>query len=221
MKKNLKLKVAGGAVAMAAVLGGGAAIAADRLSPTEESDAIVADVAKQLGLDTAKVESAIEQALENRVDAAVKAGRLTEAQGEELKERIASGDLPLVGVGPVLGFGHGPGHHMGVHLFGGLDAAADYLGVSEIELRERLHDGSSLAEIAKAEGKSVDGLVDSLVRSAKADLADAVEAGKLTDAQRDELEANLSDRIRSLVEHEPGAFRGPHGLRTFGGPPAA
>jgi hypothetical protein len=217
MKKNLKLKVAGGAVAMAAVLGGGAAIAADKLSPTEESDAIVADVAKQLGLDTAKVEAAIQQALENRVDAAVAAGRLTEAQGEELKKRIASGDLPLVGVGP------GLGHHLGGHLFGGLEAAADYLGLSESELRERLHDGSSLAEIAKAEGKSVDGLVDALVKSAKADLADAVAAGKLTDAQRDELEANLSDRIRSFVEHEPGAGKahgpGGFGFRAFGGPP--
>src|SRR5262245_12533852 len=168
MKKNLKLKVAGGTVALAAVLGGGAAIAADKLSPTDESDAIVADVAKQLGVDSAKVEAAIEQALENRVDAAVKAGRLTEAQGKELKERIASGDFPLVGVGPGLGMGHGPGHHMGVHLFGGLEAAADYLGLSDSELRDRLEDGSSLAEIAKDEGKSVDGLVGALVKSAKA-----------------------------------------------------
>jgi hypothetical protein len=220
MKKNLKLKVAGGTVALAAVLGGGAALAADKLSPTEESDAIVADVAKQLGLDTAKVEAAIEQALENRVDAAVAAGRLTEAQGEELKERIASGDLPLLGVGP------GRGHH-GAHFFGGLEAAADYLGVTDSELRERLHDGSSLAEIAEAEGKSVDGLVNALVAAAKADLADAVKAGRLTDAQRDELEADLAERIRSFVEREPG-LRGPHGpggfgaFRAFGGlPPAA
>ena len=75
MKKNLRLKVAGGTVALAAVLGGGAAIAADKLSGTEESDAIVADVAKQLGVPSAKVEAALEQALRNRVDAAVAAGR--------------------------------------------------------------------------------------------------------------------------------------------------
>ena len=218
MKKNLKLKVAGGTVALAAVLGGGAAIAADKLSATEESDAIVADVAKQLGLDTAKVEAAIEQALENRVDAAVAAGRLTEAQGEELKERIASGDLSLLGVGP------GRVHHG--HFFGGLEAAADYLGVTDTELREQLQDGSSLAEIAEAEGKTVDGLVNALVAAAKADLADAVKAGRLTDAQRDGLEADLSDRIRSFVEREPG-LRGPHGpggfgaFRSFGGPPPA
>lgn len=220
MKKNLRLKVAGGTVALAAVLGGGAAIAADKLSGAEESDAIVADVAKQLGVPSAKVEAALEQALRNRVDAAVAAGRLTEAQGEELKERITSGDVPLAGFGP------GRGHHLGGHLFGGLDAASDYLGLTEAELRERLQDGSSLAEIAKAEGKTVDGLVSALVTAAKADLAQAVEDGKLTDAQRDELEAELADRIGDLVEREPGerGVRGgphPHGdPGAFGGPPA-
>jgi hypothetical protein len=200
-----KLKLAGGTAILAAAIGGGAALAADRMSQAEESDAIVADVAKQLGVPEAKVEAALEEALANRVDAAVEAGRLTEAQGEELKERLRSGDVPLVGLGP----GRGP-HGGGHHLFGGLDAAADYLGLTDAELHEQLRDGSSLAEIARAEGKSVDGLVAALVKSAKADLADAVEDGRLTDAQRDEIEADLADRIESLVEREPG-LRGPGG----------
>ena len=202
-----KLRLAGGTALLAAALGGGAAIAADKISPAEESDAVVADVAKQLGVPQAKVEAALEEALANRVDAAVKAGRLTEAQGEKLKERLRSGDLPLLGLGP----GRGP--HGGGHLFGGLDAAADYLGLSDAELHERLHDGDSLAEIARAEGKSVDGLVDALVESAKADLEDAVADGRLTDAQRDELEAGLAGRIEALVEREPGlrGHSGPHG----------
>ena len=202
MKK--KLKLAGGTALLAAAIGGGAALAADRMSPAEESDAVVADVAKQLGVPEAKVEAALEEALANRVDAAVEAGRLTEAQGEELKERLRSGDFPLVGLGPGRGL-HGGGHHLG-----GLDAAADYLGLTEAELHDQLRDGSSLAEIARAEGKSVDGLVAALVKSAKAELADAVEDGRLTDAQRDELEADLTDRIEALVEREPG-LRGPGG----------
>jgi hypothetical protein len=214
-----KLRIAGGTALLAAALGGGAAIAADKMSPADESDAIVADVAKQLGVPQAKVEAALEDALANRVDAAVQAGRLTEAQGEALKERLRSGELPLVGLGP----GHGP--HGGGHLLmGGLEAAADYLGLSDAELRERLRDGDSLAEIARAEGKPVDGLVSSLVKEAKADLADAVADGRLTDAQRDELETGLADRIEALVERAPG-FRGPggpHGPGFHGdGPPAA
>ena len=44
--KALKLKIAGGTAALAAVIGGGAAVAATQLSPTEESDAIVQDAAR-------------------------------------------------------------------------------------------------------------------------------------------------------------------------------
>ena len=134
MKK--KLKLAGGTALLAAAIGGGAALAADRMSPAEESDAVVADVAKQLGVPEAKVEAALEEALANRVDAAVEAGRLTEAQGEELKERLRSGDFPLVGLGPGRGL-HGGGHH----LLGGLDAAADYLGLTDALCR-RLNRGA-------------------------------------------------------------------------------
>ena len=69
--KALKLKLVGGTAALVAVLGGGGAFAATQLSPSEESDAIVADAAKQLGVSAAKLDAALKQALENRVDAAL------------------------------------------------------------------------------------------------------------------------------------------------------
>ena len=130
--KALKLKIAGGTAALAAVIGGGAAVAATQLSPTEESDAIVQDAAKQLGVSADKLDAALKKALENRVDAAVKAGTLTAAQGAELKQRIEAGELPLIGVG------HGPGGHRGHHGFVDFAAAADYLGVTEAKLRASL-----------------------------------------------------------------------------------
>ena len=79
--KALKLKIAGGTAALAAVIGGGAAVAATQLSPTEESDAIVQDAAKQLGVSADKLDAALKQALENRVDAAVKAGHAHRGPG--------------------------------------------------------------------------------------------------------------------------------------------
>jgi hypothetical protein len=75
--KSTKSKIAGVTVAAAALVGGGAAIAADRLSPTQESDAVLADAAKQLGVDPSKLDAALTKALQNRVDAAVAAGRIT------------------------------------------------------------------------------------------------------------------------------------------------
>lgn len=214
-----KSRIAGVTAAAVALVGGGAAIAADRLTPKEASDAVVADAAKQLGIEASKLDAALKKALSNRVDAAVEAGQLTEAQGEELKERIAAGEVPLVGVGP------GMKHHFG-HRFADLDVAAEYLGVTEEALRTSLREGSTLAEIAEDKGKSVDGLKDALVAAAKADLAEAVEDGRLTAAQQAEIIADLPERIDDLVNGELG-LRGGHGPRGFhfggpgfGGPPA-
>ena len=213
--KSTKIKIAGISAAAAALVGGGAAIAADRLSPEAESDAVVADAAKQLGVDASKLDAALKKALANRVDAAVEAGQITKAQGDEMKARIAAGEVPLVGVG------RGPGHHrFGHHSLASLDAAATYLGVTEAELTTSLSDGSTLAEIAEEEGKSVDGLKDALVAAAKADLADAVEDGRLTAAQQAKIVADLPDRIDDLVNGELGHKRFERGP-GFGGPASA
>jgi transposase-like protein len=211
--KALKLKIAGGTAALAAVLGGGVAVAATQLSPTAESDAIVADAAKQLGLSADKLDAALKQALENRVDAAVKAGAITTAQARELKQRIQNGEVPLLGAGP--GFGHRGGGH---HGFVDFAAAADYIGITEAKLRASLEDGDTLAEIAKANGKTTAGLVDALVAAAKADLDAAVKAGRLTAAQRTSIVAALESRMEDVVSGEFSfGFRGP----GFGPPPNA
>ena len=96
-----------------------------------------------------------------------------------------------------------PGEHH-FHHFADLDAAASYLGVTEAALKTSLSDGSTLADIAKEKGKSVDGLKAALVASAKADLAQAVKDGRLTEAQQTEILADLSNRIDGLVNGELG-----------------
>ena len=207
--QSLKLKIAGGTAALAAVLGGGAAVAATQLSPTEESDAIVADAAEQLGVESAELEAALKEALKNRVDAALAAGRITEEQATEMKERIDAGEVPLVGMGPA-------GHHRGHHGFVDFAAAAEFLGVTETELHERLRDGDTLAEVAAAEGKTAAGLVDALVAAAKADLDEKVDEGRITAAQRASILEDLEQRIEDVVS---GEFT--FGFRGHGGPPPA
>ena len=57
--------------------------------------------------------------------------------------------------------GASPHHHRGApHLAvrEAFSAAAEYVGLSRAELLARLREGQSLAEIAEAEGKSVEGL---------------------------------------------------------------
>ena len=214
MDRKLKLKVGAGVAAAAAVAGGGAALAADRFGSSGDSQAVVNDAAKQLGVTPSALSSALKKALENRIDAAVAAGQLTKAQGDELKQRIESGELPLF-----FGPRGGPHEH-----FGELDAAASYLGLTEDQLHTQLESGKSLAQVAKDRGKSVDGLVQAMVDSATKKLDAAVAAGRLTKAQEQQIVSGLKQRITDFVngvrgrEHDFRFDRGFAG-RPPGSPP--
>ena len=208
MDRKLKLKVGAGVAAAAAVAGGGAAVAADRLG-SGDSQAVVNDAAKQLGVTPSALTAALKKALENRVDAAVAAGGLTKAQGEELKQRIESGDLPLF-----FGPRGGPHEH-----FGELDAAATYLGLTEAQLETQLESGKSLAQVAKDRGKSVDGLIQALVDQATKRLDAAVAAGRLTKAQEQQILVGLKQRITDFVNGIRGRDHDFRFDRGFAGPP--
>jgi hypothetical protein len=95
---------------------------------------------------------------------------------------------------------HGPGDD--------LVAAASYLGTTTDNLVTQLQSGKTLAQIADAtSGKSASGLVAALVANEKTEIASAVSAGKLTQAQADQLTASLQQRFTDLVD---GTFP-PHG----------
>lgn len=203
-----------GAIVLAVTLGAGVAVAAtsEAFDPKEEQEAFEAAVAEKLGVTTQELRDAYKEASLERLEAAVAAGRITEDEADAIREAIESGDF----LGPK-GFGFGP--H--VHIEGSppLEGAADYLGLTEAELHERLRNGESLAEIAKAEGKSVDGLEQALLAAAKEKLDQAVENGRITAAQRDEMLERLESNIDALVNGEPFLERHRPGFgHRLGGP---
>lgn len=234
MEKSTKIKITVGVAALTLAIGMGAAgavAASGALSPNDESQAVIDDVAGQLGVESTALTKAIREALKNRIDAAVESGRLTEAQGEKLKERIDAGRTPFL-----FGFGHrgfgfgqgGPGFRHERTGFGhlrNLDAAAAYLGLSEAALRERLANGDTLAAVARDEGKTVEGLVRALVDDSEAKIDAAVSDGRLTEERATELKDALQKRVTDLVN---GELRGRgfrfhpgfgHGFGFDGGPP--
>jgi hypothetical protein len=175
------MKVVGAAAAVAVVAGGGAALAVNRASdsPRAERDAFLSDVAGRLGVSVDDLKKAFRDA------------------------RKARG---MRGTGPFFGPPHGRG--LG-HAHQALGAAAGYLGLSRGELMSKLRDGQSLAEIAQAEGKSVDGL-KAAIRAALVDRLDAAAAaGRLSEAQKQPFLDRLDAMIDDLVERS----RPRHGLR--------
>ena len=73
------------------------------------------------------------------------------------------------------------------------------------ELAAELRSGKSLAQIAVAKGKSVDGLVAAMVAPAKARLAKAVANGRLTRQRADDILERLTDGVERIVQRVPSA----------------
>jgi hypothetical protein len=225
MSKLTSRKALAATVAGLAVAGGGAAIAASQADAPASSffDA----VARHLGISTEELEDATKAAAIDQVNQALEDGRITEEQAEELRSRIESGEGPAF-FGPGLfgfrghgdlGDGPGAGHHFFLFHPDKLSAAADYLGLSEAELREQLADAKSLAEIAEAEGKAVDGLKQAILAGARSALGEAVANERLTQEQADAIHERLQSSIDDLVN---GTFAGPRGFgfrEQFGAPP--
>jgi hypothetical protein len=200
LRVDRKVAVAGAGLALAA--GGGGAYAATRDSgptPQEQRQAIINDVAKRLGVQPGALTDAVKGALKDQVDAAVAAGRLTQAQADAIKSRIDSGQGP-----GFFGFNH-VGRGAGFH--GELDAAASYLGLTDEQIDSERQAGKSLAQIATAHGKSVDGLVQALVDAETKELDQAVKDGRLTSAQEQQIVSGLKARITDMVNST--SFFGP------------
>jgi hypothetical protein len=212
-------RVLAAASALSIAVGAGGAIAASKGS-SSEGQSFLSRVAGHLGISTEKLEDATEQAAIDEVDEQLEAGKITKAQADELKARIREGGVPFLFGRPHFR-SDGPGAFDGPRLFhapfGHLSAAADYLGLSVPQLLEQLTSGKSLADVAEAEDKSVEGLKDAMVADAKERLDQAVEEGMLTEAQAKEKLEAIESRVDDIVN---GKFpdRGERHFRWRSGP---
>lgn len=187
------------AAAIAALgLGASGVSAADKPSLAD-------DVAVRLGVSPDKLREAFKDALEARIDAAVKAGKLTSEQGARLKERIEKAH----GLGR-LAFRRAIDHHRGLPFFPGIHVrahaqglVAKYIGVTPKELRTELRSGKSLAQIATAHGKTEEGLVNAIVAPLETRLDKAVQDTWLTQQQADAILARITDAVKKAVERTP------------------
>src|SRR5262245_24235669 len=182
-----------------AAAGAGGAVAASKLSSSnDETKSVLNDAAKELGVQPSELSAALKKALSDRVDEAVEAGRLTKTEGDALKARIDSGEFPLFGVP---GGEHHPLGLIEPDPMGELSTAADYLGLTREQLRDRLNSGKTLAQIAEEQGKPVPGLVSKLVDQKKTRIERAVNEGRLTQTQADQILAKLRGAVTDFVEN--------------------
>ena len=215
---NLKRIVA---ITMAgAVVAGGAGVAIGATTGKKAEQEVLADAAKRLDTTPEKLRAALSAAQDAQLDAAVKAGELTQAQADRIKAvRKARGTV--LGVGGPRG-NHGPGGHAGPGGPGLRDAIheelAKALGVGRETLHEELRAGKSVADVAKAQGKSLDSVKDALRAAAKTRADKAVADGEITRAQAKDMLEHLEERLTRLGQ-PGGGLRGPGGRGHHGPPP--
>ncbi len=202
-----------GHAAVAAYLG----LSADELRTQLEAGKSLADVAKAQGKSVDGLKAAIVAAAKKDLDQAVADGKLSADRAKQMLDRItASVDEMVNRTGPPDG-GRG-GRHFGL----GHDQAsvAAYLGLSTDQLRTQLQAGKSLADVAKAQGKSVDGLKAAILAEAKKDLDQAVADGKLTAARAEQMLDRITANVDEMVNRTGPPDRGPRFGRGFDGHPA-
>ncbi len=209
MKLSRTVAIAG-AVVLAAVVGGGAALAASHEWGSDQRQAVINDAAGRLGVTPSALQDAFKGALKDQVEAAVTAGKLTRAQADAIEAKIAAGQGLGFG-GHLRGGPGGPGGGMRGIFGPSLTAASTYLGLTEAQIRTQLQSGKTLADIATAQGKTAAGLVDALVTAETAQLDQAVKDGHLTAAQEQQILGQLKQRVTDGVN-------GKFGFGMHGGP---
>lgn len=214
-------RIAAVAVSSALVAGGtGVAIAAVSKDDRAKAEvSILEDAAKRLDVTPEKLRDALAAAQDAQIDKAVKDGKLTRERADAIKARrkqsgrvLGRGPLggpPAFGRGGPGRAGTGPGfaphrRPFGGRPFGGagLDLAKA-LGLTRAQLGEQLRAGKSIADIAKAQGRSLSDVRTALKAAAKEKLDKAVRDGKLTRERADKLRARINDGIDRIGTTTP------------------
>ncbi len=130
--------------------------------------------------------------------------------------RTGFGMMGGTGNGYGLGMMGGTGNGYGLGMMGGLNggammtSVADYLGLPTADLLTQLRSGSSLADIAASQGKSVSGLKDIMLRG----MQQYLDGGSLTASQRSSMLAHMRASVTVMLnaKHASGTngsgFRG-------------
>jgi hypothetical protein len=222
MDQTLKRRIAGGAAGLALLAGAGGAAFADSSgggsgsggSRGYDRDAFLNGVAKRLNVSPDKLKDAI------RKEAEEHGGPPPFGPGPGARGYGFRGGPPALGPpppgapppgaapppfapppgAPPRGLRRPPGPPGPI--MAGLDAAAKYLGLTDAQLRKQLRSGKSLAEIADARNKPLDGLKSAIEAAVKSDLDKAVADKRLTQAQEDQLLKDLHARLGEIVNRK-------------------
>lgn len=144
--------------------------------------------------DTGDEPSDRHEAIVDALGGLIEDGTITQEQADEVATALEDS-------GP--GWWHGGPRGWGGPWHGGLDTAAEALGMTTDELEDALsQEDTSLADVAEQKGVATQDLVDSLTTAARDKINQAVADGDLPQDVADDILADLPDRIADAVDED-------------------
>ncbi len=215
-----RIMILGGVVAALAVgiVAVAGAAAQEDTAEDRPADHYLELLADNLGVTVEELEAALSQSHIDLINEKVDDGTITEEDAAEIIDRIESGEGRLF---PPFGGGQHGGRHGNFHRLYGMIVAnsAEVLDMEIEVLKEELHAGNSLADIATAQGVDVEQFKADLLHAIAADLDEKVADGAITQETADRILAKITESIDRIVEKVPGEDDRPFGGPPFGGPP--
>ena len=167
----------------------------------------LAEIAEAQGVTLDELVNAITADAHEKLAEAVASGRLSQEEADERLERMRDQVTRVVinARGPaLLGQLQPPQNRIAQHLRGIIKQTVGLLGLEPEAIVAQLRAGHTLAEIAEAQGVTLEELVSAITAAWEADLAKAVEAGKLTQQEADErLERTRHELTRLVTNRLP------------------
>jgi polyhydroxyalkanoate synthesis regulator phasin len=196
-ERSTYMRKAIAAIASAAIVLGGLSVALVVQSP---------DVASAQEPASQEIGITVPTTIEDVLADLVEEGVITEEQSIQIAEALQERAGPHRGPRGRLARG------------ANLETVAEVIGIEIDALRDTLRNGQSIAEVAEANGSSASSVIDALVVEMNTHLDQAVEDGKLTTEQADEIRADAPERIESMVTGEFEGRMGPRGHHRGMGP---
>jgi len=208
MKRTLKIflpiallvVVVSGTIAGVALAQGGGGSGGSQSGQTTARDQFMGFLATRLGVSQDQLTAAFKGAGNDMVDQALSDGKITQAQADNIRQRIENGQV----FGPGLFCGKGRGEAL-TQIRNIVNDVASTLKLTPLEIMTQMKDGKSLAEIASAQGVSRDDLKSAITTSVGQALDNAVSNGKLTQDQATQAKDKLSQNLDKIIDWKRGA----------------
>ncbi|MBC9785171.1 DUF2680 domain-containing protein [Heliobacterium chlorum] len=176
----------------------------DALKTELQSGKTMLEIAQAKGISKDDLIAKMVTDAENRIDKAVKDGKVTSDKATQMKANLKDRITAAVERKADPSKANGKRGMIGNHF----QKVTEILNMQPNELKDEMKAGKSLAEIAQSQGIAPEDLKAKMIEAAKQNIDSLVQQGKMTQEKADQVKQGLEKRIDGMINHKPGMHEG-------------